>query len=46
MQELSLARSLLFTPANRPDRFIKAAESGADGAVQDLEDGVGMGAKD
>jgi (S)-citramalyl-CoA lyase len=46
MQELSLARSLLFTPADRPDRFPKAAASGADGAMLDLEDGVGLSAKD
>jgi (S)-citramalyl-CoA lyase len=46
MPDLSLVRSLLFTPADRPDRFAKAAGSGADGAVLDLEDGVGLPAKD
>jgi citrate lyase subunit beta / citryl-CoA lyase len=33
-------RSLLFVPANRPDRFIKALSSGADAVVIDLEDAV------
>src|SRR5215470_918262 len=45
MQDLSLTRSLLFTPANRPDRFAKGPSSGADGVVLDLEDGVGLPAK-
>jgi (S)-citramalyl-CoA lyase len=34
------ARSWLFTPATRPDRFAKAAEAGADVAILDLEDAV------
>ncbi|MDT5026938.1 MAG: citrate lyase subunit beta / citryl-CoA lyase [Micromonosporaceae bacterium] len=34
------ARSLLFVPGSRPDRFAKAAASGADVVVCDLEDGV------
>ena len=34
------ARSLLYTPATRPDRFEKAAQSGADIAALDLEDSV------
>lgn len=34
------ARSLLFVPADRPERFAKAAASGADGIVLDLEDAV------
>src|SRR5215472_17718167 len=42
MQGLSLVRSLLFSPADKPDRFPKAASVGADGAVLDLEDGVGF----
>jgi (S)-citramalyl-CoA lyase len=46
MQNLSLARSLLFTPADRPERLGKAASVGADGAILDLEDGVGLAAKD
>jgi (S)-citramalyl-CoA lyase len=33
-------RSLLFVPANRPDRFAKAAASGADAVCVDLEDAV------
>ncbi len=33
-------RSLLFVPADRPDRFAKAAESGADAIIIDLEDSV------
>lgn len=35
------ARSLLFVPGNRPDRFEKACESGADLVCIDLEDAVG-----
>jgi citrate lyase beta subunit len=46
MQDLSLVRSLLFTPADRPDRFEHGASSGADGAILDLEDGVGLSHKD
>lgn len=34
------ARSLLFVPATRPDRFAKAAASGADLVILDLEDAV------
>src|SRR5277367_3021856 len=34
------ARSWLFTPATRPDRFPKAAAAGADVAILDLEDAV------
>jgi (S)-citramalyl-CoA lyase len=34
------ARSWLFTPATRPDRFEKASEAGADVAILDLEDAV------
>ncbi|VFS00259.1 citrate lyase [Salmonella enterica subsp. houtenae] len=33
-------RSWLFTPAIRPERFIKATESGADISIIDLEDSV------
>ena len=33
-------RSLLFVPADRPDRFQKAAASGADAIILDLEDSV------
>lgn len=38
--ESVLARSYLFVPANRPDRFGKAASAGADIVVLDLEDSV------
>jgi citrate lyase beta subunit len=34
------ARSWLFVPASRPDRFAKAAASGADMVILDLEDAV------
>jgi citrate lyase subunit beta / citryl-CoA lyase len=34
------ARSLLFVPGDRPDRFEKALVSGADGVILDLEDAV------
>jgi hypothetical protein len=33
-------RSLLYVPGNRPDRFPKAAASGADAVILDLEDAV------
>jgi citrate lyase subunit beta/citryl-CoA lyase len=33
-------RSLLFVPGDRPDRFSKAASSGADALILDLEDSV------
>jgi len=33
-------RSLLFVPANRPERFEKALASGADAVIVDLEDAV------
>jgi len=35
-----IARSLLFVPGNRPDRFEKAVASGAHGVIIDLEDAV------
>jgi citrate lyase subunit beta/citryl-CoA lyase len=38
-------RSLLFVPGDRPDRFAKAAASGADAIIIDLEDSVGLGRK-
>ncbi|WP_419927395.1 HpcH/HpaI aldolase/citrate lyase family protein [Candidatus Poriferisocius sp.] len=37
-------RSLLFVPANRPDRMQKALESAADGVVFDLESAIPRGA--
>lgn len=36
----------LFVPANRPDRFAKAAASGADAVIVDLEDAVPIDAKE
>jgi len=39
-------RSLLFVPADRPERFAKAAASGADAVILDLEDSVALSAKD
>jgi citrate lyase subunit beta/citryl-CoA lyase len=35
-----LPRSYLFVPGHRPDRFEKAAQSGADAVILDLEDAV------
>ena len=42
---LASARSFLFVPANRPERFAKAAASGADAVILDLEDSVPLQAK-
>ncbi|WP_236790591.1 CoA ester lyase [Amycolatopsis sp. GM8] len=42
---LAHARSLLFVPGHRPDRFAKAARSGADGIVLDIEDAVAPDSK-
>lgn len=39
------ARSFLFAPGNRPERFVKALQSGADAVILDLEDGVPTDAK-
>jgi citrate lyase subunit beta/citryl-CoA lyase len=39
------ARSLLFVPGDRPDRFDKAVASGADAVILDLEDAVASDAK-
>ncbi len=39
-------RSLLFVPGDRLDRFAKAAASGADALILDLEDAVAASAKD
>lgn len=39
------ARSLLFVPGDRPDRFAKAVASGADAIIIDLEDAVAAHAK-
>lgn len=40
MSPFEALRSLLFVPADRPDRFAKAAASGAGAVILDLEDGV------
>ncbi|MFT6533770.1 MAG: citrate lyase subunit beta/citryl-CoA lyase [Limimaricola cinnabarinus] len=40
MVDVSTLRSFLFVPANRPERFAKAAASGADAVILDLEDAV------
>ncbi|MPM53853.1 (3S)-malyl-CoA thioesterase [bioreactor metagenome] len=40
-----IARSFLFVPGDRPERFDKAAASGAHDIILDLEDAVGMEAK-
>ncbi len=45
-QILAQARSALFVPASRPDRFAKASASGADLVIADLEDGVSAAEKD
>jgi citrate lyase subunit beta/citryl-CoA lyase len=42
---ITRARSLLFVPASRPDRFTKALESGAGCVIIDLEDAVAVDAK-
>jgi citrate lyase subunit beta/citryl-CoA lyase len=42
---LALARSFLFVPANRSDRYAKALASGADAVIIDLEDAVAAGDK-
>ena len=45
LDAISLARSFLFVPANRPERFAKALASGAGAVIIDLEDAVAPGAK-
>lgn len=40
------ARSLLFVPATKPERFAKALDSGADCIIIDLEDAVAEGSKE
>jgi citrate lyase subunit beta/citryl-CoA lyase len=37
---LGFSSNFLFVPGTRPERFIKALESGASGVVFDLEDAV------
>ena len=41
MKQIMDARSILFVPGNRPERFSRALSSGADAIVLDLEDAVG-----
>src|SRR5258708_23798440 len=38
-------RSWLFVPGNRPERFAKALDSGADATILDLEDAVAIADK-
>lgn len=45
LDPISLARSFLFVPANRPERFAKALASGAGAVIIDLEDAVALEAK-
>lgn len=42
---VATARTLLFVPGHRPDRFAKATASGADVVILDLEDAVGTDRK-
>lgn len=44
-EERVMLRSLLFVPADRPERFAKAAASGADAIILDLEDSVALARK-
>ena len=46
MRDVGACRVLLFTPGNRSERFAKAAASGADGMILDLEDAVSLPDKD
>ena len=46
MTEVSSLIAPLFVPANRPERFAKAAKSGADAVILDLEDAVPADAKE
>ena len=45
LDAISLSRSFLFVPANRPERFAKALASGAGAVIIDLEDAVALEAK-
>jgi (S)-citramalyl-CoA lyase len=44
--DFAITTCMLFTPANRLDRYEKGVASGADGAVIDLEDAVPLAEKD
>ncbi|WP_432260903.1 HpcH/HpaI aldolase/citrate lyase family protein [Cupriavidus sp. TMH.W2] len=46
MTSIKTARTYLFVPASRPERFAKAHASGADVVILDLEDAVADGDKD
>ncbi|QDC38243.1 HpcH/HpaI aldolase/citrate lyase family protein [Sphingobium fuliginis] len=46
MSDIASIVAPLFVPADRPDRFAKAASSGADAIILDLEDAVGRESKD
>lgn len=46
MTTVETARTLLFVPGNRPERFDKAAAAGADLVVLDLEDAVAPAEKE
>lgn len=46
MVEISTILAPLFVPGNRPDRYQKAAASGADAIILDLEDAVALDQKD
>jgi citrate lyase subunit beta/citryl-CoA lyase len=46
MVTLETLRAPLFVPANRPERFAKAAASGACAVILDLEDAVALEAKE
>lgn len=46
MVDVAQARTALFVPADRPDRFSKAAASGADAVILDLEDAVAASGKE
>lgn len=41
----AMLRSLLFVPGDRAERFAKAADSGADAIILDLEDSVSLASK-
>ena len=43
---LAFCTNFLFVPGTRPDRFIKALNSGAAGVIIDLEDAVGADDKE
>ncbi|SAL09593.1 HpcH/HpaI aldolase [Caballeronia peredens] len=46
MPKTARYRSLLFVPGNRPERFAKALDRGADAVIVDLEDAVAPEEKD